>query len=427
MVLNDGNDIGFSSIDMIHIKGILEPVIQGLENHPFLQMFEPRINRSPSFNFYAKNGWHLESVNMNLTGPEPGKAFFQKHFKKLYGEEFSFETDKVYEKRLESISEKGCVLRISGMTNFTKYSPAGQIFYDSTLRSRIANHPQFVSPLWDNEQKEKAIREHGGEASLSYRVFVKGEVVEEGISVFDMDRIRPFYNTDKLVKHFEIPKEKYELFKHYIVVERPPNVEVVHIDADIGESAPTEIVVNFKINGKYKYVYNISLYNLTDKEQYQIFTYLIEKLSPNFIGLDVTEGTGRAIFRSLEEKISREHLVWCGFNEKIVIGFKKDDLGNVIFEDGKPVILEEYISEWSIKRLKELLYDNILTLPQDYRLDKQLNSVICTMTANRTVYECVSEEDHLLAAFRVFAISQWLNEWNTSQPINRKVFSKLGA
>jgi len=427
MFLNDGNEVGFASLDMIHLKGMLEQVIIALQNHEVFQILEPHVTRSPSFNFYLKNGHRTESINMNLTGPDPGKAFFQKHFKKLYIEEASFETAKVYEKRLESVSEKGCVLRISGMTNFTKYSPAGKAFYDLTKKSWIANHPQFVSPLWDEAQHKKAIKDHGGEGSTSYRVFVKGEVVEEGISVFDMERIRPFYDSTRTIKRIEITKEKYPIHPHLLVLERPKNAEEVYIAADIGEAAPTEIAIFFKVNKKYKYAYCVTLYGLTDKEQTVVFKDIISKIQPNFIGLDCTEGTGRAIFRSLEEVIPKDHLVWVGFNEKIIVGFNKNDNGVITYKNGKPEELEEYVTEWSIKRLKELFYEGYMLVPLDYRLDVQLNSVISIVSHNRVIYDCVSEEDHLLAAFRVFAIVQWCNEFNLIKPICIKKWAKTGV
>jgi hypothetical protein len=80
-----------------------------------------------------------------------------------------------------------------------------------------------------------------------------------------------------------------------------------------------------------------------------------------------------------------------------------------------------------MKRLKGLLYDEKMLLPIDYKLDVQLNSIISTQTGNRTVYSVVSEEDHLLAAFRCFSLAEWMNEWKTVRNINRKQFYKGGV
>lgn len=426
-VHNSGELCGFSSYDAMHVRGILEKVIQALENHEFFIHYDAKINRSPNYRIFLKNGYSLISVNMNLGGENSGSQFFQNHFTRLYIEEASFETEEVYKKRLDAISENGCIYRVAGMTNFTKYSPAGRVFYDLNKRSQLINYPQYVSPKWDNKEKEKQVKEHSGEDSVSYRIFVRGEIVEDGISAIDMERVRKNYNDKKMIKHFEITKDNYPNFEHVLVVEKPGNIDTVYVASDIGETV-TEIIVIFQIGSTYQYRYNITIYNLTDKEQYKIFRFLGETLKANFIALDCTEGMARAIFRSLEEVFPKENLIWVGFNEKIKVDVEKDANDKVLFLDGKPVWKEEYVDAWSIKHLRDLLYEEgKIDIPIDYKLDSQLNSVIAVYSGVRTLYKCVSPEDHLLAAWRVYAIAEWLNYLTISKPIQKKTFGKSGC
>ncbi len=730
---------GFASYDQIHIRGVLEELVQVLEHHPFFKIFEPQITRNPNYRFYFKTGYLLESINMNVTGKKPGAQFFQKHLTRLYIEEASFETEEVFKQRRDSVSENGCIFRIAGMTNFTKYSPCGKIFYDWDQRGKIVNLPQYClaedtqilmedlsvkpiqdvelgerilsfsenspfklevstvlsktflgeketlnlnnrlfltpdhkvlikrgqwdkywkkaqdlsnkdliyisnyclfgedyywgvllgfldteahfrrnsweffqkdepeaiewvlnflnidcscyrdtqnpeffryyikvgnfqlieskrfllknsketqygylagcilsdgnvnlyidkdkpkvqlsiaqknkareieqvlldsnikfsryfskydemfrfqfprfelpfyipyskkvikyskaligsslksftkktpnveiskarkvwdlttsnhtliangiivhncNPKWDDNGRKQAIKDFGGEQAVGYRVFIKGEVVEDGISVFDMTRVRPFYDEHRVTKVFEITKKTFADFERLIFLDKPKNAEQVYIAADIGESAPTEIVIIFKIDKHYRYEYNVVLYGLTDKEQYKIFKWLAETLEATFIGIDTTDGTGRAIYRSLEEVFPEQNLAWVAFNEKLPIGFEKDAKGNYIKKDGRYVHKEEFVSEWSIKHLKDVLYAGALDLPMDYKLDKQLNSVISMQSGNRTVYEVVSEDDHLFQAFQVFSIAHWSNEFSLLRPIIKKKFCKSGV
>ncbi|KKM58986.1 hypothetical protein LCGC14_1548660 [marine sediment metagenome] len=418
----------FSSFDHVHVRKVLETFIAAIENHPFLRTFKPKVKRSPAYFILFKNGFLIQSVNQNVASKNPGGQFFGHHTKKHWMEEASKETDKVEEKRVDAISELGCIERFSGMTDFTKYSPAGKIFYNAKKRNWIANFPQYISPMWDEKTKKDSVKKYGGEDSIGYRIFIKGEIVEDGISVFDMERVRRNYDEDRDVKHIELTKERFKFFRDILLVERPKNAEVMYMAADIGESAPSEIILISKVNEIYKYLYNITLYNLTDKEQFQIFKYIAELIKVNFIGLDTTEGTGRAIFRSLEDHYTRDHLVWCAFNEKIPIDFERDDRDNIIYKDGKPVHREEFVAEWSMQHLKnDLLYMEKMYLPMDYKLDVQLNSVISMQSGNRTVYACKSDEDHLLSAFRVFSIMHWYNEFNLIKPIIKKNFGKTGV
>jgi hypothetical protein len=428
MIHLPGENVGFASYDALHIRGVLEKVVQVLELHPFFsKVLEPKINRSPNYHFYLKSGYTLDSVNLNLGSKSPGNQFFQKHFKRLYGEEYSFETEEVYKIRLDAISENGCVTRLAGMTNFTKNSPSGRTFSESDKKPWISNYPQYCNPKWDLAEKTKAVREHGGMGTASYRIFVEGEVVTEGISVFDMERVKQCYDEDRTIKHFEINKKNFEIFENILVLDRPSNANMIYCCADIGESAPTEIILLAEVNGIYKYLYNITLYNLTDKQQYKVFKYIVDCISVNIIAMDTTEGTGRAIYRGLNEIYPNDNMVWVSFNEKIDIDFEKDENNRQIFKDGLPVYKQEFIADWSIIRLKILIYDKLMYIPQDFKFDIQISNVVSMLSGKRNIYSCVAEEDHLISAFRVFSIAEWQCKFKNIKSLKRKKFSKIGV
>lgn len=428
LFLNDGWPMGVTSYDSIHLRGVLDPVINVLNSHPIFSHFKGICKRSPSYFITTKNNAIVEGINMNLAHSNAGDNFFQKHFKKLFIEEASFENDKVYKKRVDSKHELGCIERVSGMCNFTKHSPCGKIFNDLTKKKYILNLPQYINPFWDYNEKEKAIKKYGGEGSIGYRMFVKGEVTEEGVSVFDMERIRPYYIEGRNLKNFEINKQNFFGFEEILYVERPKNSDLIYMCADIGESEPTEIIIISKVNDKYKFLYNITLYNLIDKEQFKIFKFLGNRLQANYISVDCTDGTGRAIFRSLEESFPKNNLVWCAFNEKIAVDFEKDGAGNIIFINGVPQYKEEYVSEWSVRHLKDLLYDGLTEIPEDsYKFDAQINSVLATQSLNKTIYTCVYEENHFFQALQVWSISHWKGEAIINKPISNKTFYKGGV
>jgi len=411
MLHDDGWWCGFSSIDGIHLRGVLDVIKSAIENHPILNMWKRNIKTAPYFEILAKNGWKLDGINMNLQSKSPGKQFYGKHIKKLWIEEDSFETQAVFEKRKDSYSELGAVLRLSGMTNFTKHSPSGKVFYDPRNKEQILNLPQYINPFWDEEEKEDRLKEFGGEDSINYRVFVKGEVVEDGVSEFDVERIQGCYIEKSKIKRFELKKNQFNNFQNLIVVDRPKNAERIFICADIGEQAGTEIIILSEIGDKYNYLYDIVLYNFTHDEQVEVFKWLIEKLEANIIGLDCGDGTGRAIYRELEKIYSKDNLLWYDGSMKINIGFEKDENKNIIVKKGEPLYRQELMKEWSIARLKVLLYEHRIRIPIDYKFADQINSVISVNSGTRKIYACVSQTgDHLFDAFRIFAIAQWLKK-----------------
>ena len=426
----DGNNVGFSSYDLTHIQGVLEDVVIGLENNPFLKMFAPKVKRNP-YTIRLKNGWKLDGINMNIKSTDPGSQFYQKHFKKLYIEEAGEETQAVYVKRIDAVDENGCVFRLAGMTNFTKHSPAGKSFYDAKRAKHIMNVPQYINPKWDDKQKTRNIKEHQGEKSVSYKVFVCGEVIEDGLSVLDMTRVRKCYNPKKEIKRFEINRINFDVFKSEIFVSAPKESEHIYLCADVGETAPTEIIIISKIGDQYHYLYNITLYNLHHDEQYKIFAWLSSTLKVGTIGVDTTDYLGRAIIR--EFNINKNHnikLVSCSFNKKIPVGFQRDDNDNIILDQdsGKAKLKEEFVDAWSINRLKYCFYQELIQCPMDDKLDYQLNSIISVTSGSRVLYSTITKHDHLLASFRVFAIALWENEFNITQTTTTvKDIDKIGC
>jgi len=357
------------------------------------------------------NGCRVIGINMDVTKTKAGDQFLGKHYKRLYIEEASGEPIKVYEKRKDSISELGCVMRVAGMTNFTEHQPAGKQYYNPDNINKIINYPQFVNPIaWNETEKQEKLRDFGGEDSWGWKVFVEGEILTDGVSEVDMERVRPHYNQKRAVKCFTLRKDKFHSFQNVFVVERPPNADSIFISGDIGDGkGGTEIIIHAKIGDKFVYLYNITLYSLTEDEQYDIFKWLGVKLSANVIALDCGEGVGRGLFRRLEKVFPKECMVWYSGNEKVAVDYVKDDNGNVKYEKGKPVTQDEVMASWGFLYLRDLLYDGKIIMGLHYKLDNQLSKVISLQSVDgtRRRYLCGLEDDHLFDAHRVFAIAVW--------------------
>jgi len=265
---------------------------------------------------------------------------------------------------------------------------------------------------WDEKERQDRIEAYGGEESLNYRVYVKGEVIEDATTEFDIERVQECYSKKKKIKRFELKKDQYKNFENLIVVERPKNAERIFIIGDIGDGAGgSDISIFAEIGNEYNYLYNIVLYKMTEEEQYHIFNYLVEQTQANVLGFDCGEACGRGLYDRFEKRGFKENLVWYQGNKKIITGFEKDTEGKVLLKAGKPVPKEEFMSEWAVKRLKVLLYGTRIHIPIDYKFDNQIASVVSTSSGTRRMYACISQTgDHLFDCFRVFAIAQWLKK-----------------
>ena len=402
----------FWSIDEKRIRGVLSRVEQAMRYHPIYKAFNFICRYKPEIKFFGKkNYWELKGVNIKLQGKNPGDQFYQLHVAKMWGDEVSFETETVYQRRRDSGSELGVINRQAGMTNFTKHSPAGKSFFKPQNQKNVLNLPRYVNPFWSKQDKEDALVEFGGEGAPNFRVFVGGEVIADGISEIDMDRVKDCYQTKKRIKRFELKKKQFKNFRNLIVVERPKNAERIFICADIGESAGTDITIFSEVENKYNYLYNIILYNFKYEEQLELFNWLIEKLQANIIAIDCGDALGRTLCDKFEEIYKKENVVRYAGATKINVGFMKDEKGKEILKDGKPVYRQEYMSEWSVSRLKVLLYETRINIPTDYKLHDQLENVISTQGKMRKSYPCIAGSgDHLYSSFRAFTIAQWLKK-----------------
>jgi len=417
---DDGWWCAFTSYDAIHIDSILDVIKEVVENHPIIKYWKKEAKKSPKWKIVCKNGWRLEGVNQNIFSKNPGHQWYGLHVKKVWMEESSLEPLKVEDKRQDSLSELGAVLRFSGMTNFVRYSPAGKVFYDYNNKNKLINLPQFVNPLFDEKDNADRIKHFSGKDSVGYKIYVLGEVEESGISEFDMERVKQCYNKKKEIKSFEINKKNFSRFKDVIVAEQPPNADRVFICSDIGESASSEIIILSEIGEKYNYLYNISLFNLKFDEQFAIFDWLIGQVKANVVGLDCGDGTGRAIYRQIEKKYGKENLVEYRGTFKLAVDFEKDEKGNIVIKKGQPQYTEEFMSEFSVRRLKTLLYEARISIPKDYKFDSQFNQVVSMQSGSRRIYKCIAENDHLFDAFRVFSIAQWMKkDFNQTKPMSQ--------
>lgn len=292
-----------------------------------------------------------------------------------------------------------------------------QEVYDLTTEvgSFIANGivVHNCNPYWDEKEKQDRIETYGGEEALLYKIYVKGETVPDAHTEFDMERIDCCYNRKKKIKRFELKKSQFSNFENLIIVDRPKNAERILILGDIGDGAGgSDINIFSEVGEKYYWLYNIILYKMTEDEQYKLFNYLVEQTQANILGFDCGEGCGRGLYDRFEKRGFKDNLVWYAGNKKVAIGFEKDADGQYVRDKKAQLIIkEEFMSEWSVKRLKVLLYEGRIHLPFDFKLDGQLSSVVCLGSGTRKTYECISDTgDHLFDCFKVFAIAQWLKK-----------------
>lgn len=425
-LFNGGYEIGFSAYVWDRIKKILDKVKQTVDNHPFLKLLKCNVKTQAPYEITSQvTGLNIFGINMNVKGRNCGENFYGLHLPVLFIEEKSFENDKVSYARKHSISELGCIERSSGMMNFTKMSPAGKIYYNPENKNRLLSLPQKVNPNYTEKQDKENVEEFGGIGSPGYKMFVDALLSEEGCTIFDFSRIE--IDDEKYILSLEVGKDNFVAYQGVLdIMERPKNASRLFLCADVGFSGGTEIILVSEIkdtdssHAKYRYLANITLFELYTDEQKAIFKYIGDKLNIDIFAIDTGEGDGRNIANYLEKEYSPANVVQYDGNRRIAVDTQKDENGDDLIIDGEVVYKEEHHAEWSIKNLQRLFYNSRMYLPYDAKFYKQFSNVISKQLANRVHYECVSKKDHLMDAFRVFSIAQWLCEFKDIKPTKKK-------
>lgn len=434
-----------ASFDDKHLKEISEKVANMVEQHKLFAMLhiskgnKKTVGRAPH-RIHTEHG-HLQiGVNEQIYGKKPGTDFHGKHYQRLGYDEASYMSKDGTEKRIDSGSSLGYIERFFGIPDIRIGSPLGDILRSPKNRPWICRLPQFVRDDWDENQKKAMIEKYGGEASMGYKLNVIGELVEGAEGKWDMERLKKAsYNYERHIKFFEISKElcvdldkienRHEKQKEFnsrvekkVIITRLPCKKVI-VASDIGTTgSPSEVIIVFQdAVGHWKYEYQISLFQMTVKEQALFFNWLYELLGGCFISLDCTNADGRAIRDELMSfGIPQENLSDFRMNQNIEVDFLKDDKGKIIRgAGGKPQMKEENTKEFGLQQLGNILYNGSIEIPYDEKFSREFAGFFERKSGNRLSWGSTTTE-HLHDSFLLFALCVWENENKNLQQKNKR-------
>lgn len=419
IMLNPGDESCLGSATAGFLKKVSNPILSIMREHPFFQIFKKDgksegIHGAPDLEIQSRHGHSLLGRNEKIDSPNPGEKFSGLHYKTLYYEESSFQSEAGLEKRIDSGSSLGVIERFSGIPDIRVGSPLGKILYDENNKHFLCRLPQFVKPDWDDNRRKEMAEKYNGESSLAYKLNVIGEIIEGATGFWDIQRLKKkSLDKDRKIKQFDIDKKKFLNFQQHIIIDRLP-AEQIYCTADIGMGGrPTEIIILFYDGKKYKVVYNITLHKLTSREQTKIFAYIYKKMGSCFIGVDSTTDYQILDMLKNDYNIPQKHLIAVKMTQNIDIAVEKNEYGRVLRDkSGKPVIKKMITIDWAMQRLEYLFYEGFMSVPICNKFFKEFSSFIVINSGLRNTYDTSSTDD-MHQAYQVFAITQWNNEFET--------------
>lgn len=400
-------EMTISAYDERHVDGIATPIYNYMHAHGYFSLYRDRAVRGKGWEIMTANGNKIIGVNETIKGKDPGGNWWGNHAYFNFQDEIQAETDKAFEKKIDAKSELGWAEILCGIPLITKTSPLGKALKDPENFNSIIRLPQYVSPYWDKKEQRDREKHYGGTQTAGYRVNVDAQLLEGAMGAFDMDRIRENCS-NRPIKKFEITKQNFEDFETLLIVEPYKNAETTYIACDVGDDAPTEIGIFFKINGKYRYVYNITTYRLTTHDELpRLMTWLFQKVKANWITCDATI-MGKPVYNRLCELIGKEKVIWCAFNEDIVYDYERNEKGQIILgTDANPIPKKEKTIIFAVQRLRRLFYDGKFDIPEDdIKFDDEFSSYLQVVVGNRVTFDSVST-DHVVQMFQTFVLMEW--------------------
>ena len=419
-----------SSFDQKHLSKVTDPIASYIESHPFAKIFHLKKGATASVNrkhgglrAVSEHGCLIESANEKVEGNNPGTDFHSKHFEILWIEEVSYISDEGTQKRVDAGSQLGVIERFSGIPDLRIGSPLTKLLHNKNISKKIWRLPQYVKPTWSDELKEDRILHYGGENSSAYKLNVEAEIIEGAEGFWDIDRLKEkCYNPKRKVKIFEISKESFAKFKSNIIVERMPGTEKVFICSDIGlGGSASQVIIIFKVGDKYKYVYNIPLFKLIQKEQAEVFKWLYDVLGGAFISIDATGDGGVINDYLFDMGVPQECLLKVKFNENIEIDFEKDpETGYVITDkNGQPVMKKMNTLDFAMQEMEKIFYEGMMEVPQDENFFEEFNGFYVKMVGTRKAYGS-NTSDHKHQSFQVFSVCRYFNEFNELKSVQNQ-------
>lgn len=417
--------------DLAHLKNYWDKVCNIFDSHSFFKKFKKSMKRgNPDYNIQLKNGTELVSINTNVKGKEPGKAYWGKHSHYNFHDEYQAEVESSQEPRIDAIAEIGCIDCLCGIPLCTKNSPLGKKLNDPKYcHKHLVKLPQYVNKSFTEEKRIERIKQYGSEASVGYKTNVEAIMIEGAQGAFDMQRVRANYTDKKTIKLFEITPDTYDDYERILIIEPLKNASKTYISVDVGDTTNTEICITFKIGKKYFYTYRITTFRLSlTKQLPNLLKWIFDKVKGTYLSVDGTT-MGKAVWERMVQLIPPvekdgkmiNRVIWCSFSEKMLVGYEKDEENKVKLDDkGKPVEKYEYTMVFTVQKLKELFFDQLFVIPEDdYTFDDQFSNYLELISGNRISYDSASE-CHVVQAFEVLAKAIWDTEYLVEENPNEE-------
>lgn len=405
-----GEETLITSLRRIHIVDRMERVIDYFETIPLLRLYRERVVRSPSYTIMLRTGHNLYGIS---TGDDPEARMAQgKHVSTLVVEEAQQYPDRAWLKLQGAKDPRGCRVLMAGVPDGRLDTPFrradGKLASFATRRFHLSRR---YDPYFDQKTKREFIDNLGGEEQDTFMQEVDAEWGHPVWSAWDLDAI---YRCVEPTLSPHVVTVSGKLYRQQgftpaaVCADLPgpahPGAPVM-ISMDVGYSQPSEIGIWERWHDRWWLIARVRLVNrMEHDDQAAILHELATRYGASKVGVDTTEGEGRAIAHTMEigdldngRQPWGERIVRVTFTETFLSGWTP--MGEEVWEHARSI---------GTRTLRGLFSHKELALPPDENIPMEFNQEREARNSDGSTKVITPPTVHISDCFRVLAVMVFL-------------------
>jgi len=406
-VNHPGEETLVTSLRKIHVMDRMERVLDYFEL-PFFKLFVKRVLRSPSYVIELRTGHTSYGQSV---GDDPEARMIQgKHVSLLIVEEAQQYPERAWLKVQGAKDPRGSRTLMVGVpdgrldTAFRKADSVIQSFGGRRIEISRRHDPYF-----DQRTKRDLADTLGGEESDIFGQEVDAKWGHPVWSAWDLDAIYKCREADLSPEFFEISGKLYKqaaLSPSVACGDLPlcPYLGRIRLAMDVGYSQPSEILAFVHWANRWQLFTRIRLVNrMEHTDQADILNEIGKKYGVEHIGIDTTEGEGRAIAHDMEAKYGwGDRVVRVAFTETLLSGWTA---GSV---DAPPEEVWEHARSIGTRTLRAMFSSRNIAISHDESIPMEFNQEREVRNQDGTSKVITPSTVHITDAMRVFAVMEFM-------------------
>lgn len=402
-----GEETLVTSLRKIHVMDRMERVIDYFDL-PFFKVFVGRVLRSPSYIIELKNGHMIYGLSV---GDDPEARMAQgKHVSKLIVEEAQQYPERAWLKVQGAKDPRGCQTLMVGVPDGRLDTPFRKA--DSVIQSFHGR--RFVisrrhDPYFDQKTKRDLADTLGGEGSDTFKQEIDAEWGHPVWSAWDLDNIYKCREAELNPEYFSISGKAYR--EAHITpatacgdLPQAPFAGPIRVAMDVGYSQPSEIGVFVFWHSRWWMFTRIRfIERMEHDDQAAILNEICRRYDAGQVGVDCTEGEGRAIAQEMETTFGwGAQIVRVVFNETLLSGWtpeKDDHPAEEVWEPSKDI---------GTRALRTMFSNRDIAISNDASIPEEFNQEREAKTADGKTKILTPPTVHITDMMRVFAVMEFL-------------------